>query len=417
MNLRFNASKLMKITSILVILRYTFSIVGVLPGLVRYSLLLIEVLSFIGVLICDRRYASNILKKVPLVLIICILFTLKRSYSNAYDFSITDSIRAMLAFCVPMACGAYYHTNPQDEYQKQLFSFTVICTVITCITTIVGLILFPMAAREMSMGSGNYTNYRDYNIGGFGFIYSLVVIIFLLIIITKEKTFRRNYHKILYVGTIAICSIAILEAQYSWAIILLVFTFAFSLIEKKHIRFGVFALLCIGAYLMLSTNLIVDFLRMINTLSNKMGFEMFSWKSMNIINSLTGVGYSNFEEGRIALYEKALNAIAIHPIFGNVIFGQTSNMISDHSELLDFTACFGAIGLVFLIYFLISYFAKYKASIGDDRLSAMVIDYCKIIIIICAVINQVFIATNIAIVIYMMPTWYINIRSLKNNEG
>ena len=80
---------------------------------------------------------------------------------------------------VPVLISYYASEFTDNRFKSNYLQFAAILFGITSITTIIGLEIFPGACRELASGTAVYDTerYTRINIGGFEFIYSLVLFI------------------------------------------------------------------------------------------------------------------------------------------------------------------------------------------------------------------------------------------------
>ena len=111
-----------------------------------------------------------------------------------------------------------YLTTEKNILLSRMIVLTAIATcTITSITTIIGLNIYPHAARDLA-GANVLDVYYRKNIGGYGFIYTLVLFIPILLYAYKNMTF--SFLKICFSIIIFLFYICIFKSQYTIAAIL-----------------------------------------------------------------------------------------------------------------------------------------------------------------------------------------------------
>ena len=141
---------------------------------------------------------------------------------------------------------------------RNLFILYLLINLITCITTYYGNLKFPEASRALATGMSESQDmmriYQTANIGGFSFVYSMVMLIPILIYTWKQrKVFSHSIlFGILSLGYIIVIFFTLIEAEYTTAILLCILSMSLffvgnSLDAKKLI------LLCLICFLLFLT--------------------------------------------------------------------------------------------------------------------------------------------------------------------
>ena len=264
------------------------------------------------------------------------------------------------------------------------------------LTSIIGLINDPMAARNAASISDSKSEYAIYlnmkNIGGFKFAYTIVAIYPMLVCLFKYK----KIGLILFLTITACFGMYIFLAQYAIATIffagaLVSILFCKKYTTKKLIFSGV---LFIGLYFLFRPLIADGFYY----LSNNVRSLTLSYRFSYIANVLAGVDVSNTEaQYRIIVYQYSIDAIKEHPIIGFWIYNDGSRA-GGHSFILDMMAKFGVIGLLSLIVFYYQIFKKYYLSFMSEPFVGYML-YCFIISIFLGVFNPIDYLFTIAFIV------------------
>jgi len=267
-----------------------------------------------------------------------------------------------------------------EKTQKKGFeSFKVpfwICLILFPLWNIITIIEFakiPDIARLLA-GSGavDEAYYASRGIGGYGLVYSVVLIPALMIVLLKSKIVWKVHEKLLFVINLLSSFVLILMSGYFIATALMVATLFFILIISPNIRtrfFQVFLGILIIALIIIFLNNILDLL--MEMLEGTMYFN----KVNDIKESINSGSSSGTMEARMVKYSQSITTIVKHPILGDM-----SN-IGGHSVILDMLARFGLLAgvLFFYVYFkLISIYLEANKYNRDGLYIASIMFYITV---------------------------------------
>ena len=229
---------------------------------------------------------------------------------------------------------------------RKLISFSLFLIVfiyfLTSVTTILGLVQFPTASRDLASGI-SLNLYSSRNIGGFGFIYSLPLLAVYLI---RQKRFlflRFLFWLILFY--------TVLLSQYSIAIFMYFLTTLLWFNKLKFIFFFTGLLLIIilsGISYFLLNNQIIILFEAIYDFFHTNNIYFVSEKINDFLLFLRTNSFGLSWEMRFDKYSLSLNTFLNSVYFGSLFYGTIS--VGGHSEILDF---FGSLGLFGLFIFII----------------------------------------------------------------
>lgn len=245
----------------------------------------------------------------------------------------------------PLLIG-YYFTKHCDENKNALFSiFIFVLVALTLVTTIVGCMQYPGAARYLATVSDAQAEkaalYDWKNIGGYTFVYFVVLLHPLLILAFKKGKLKLWWALL---GSLAVFALAI-YSEYTTALLLtlvtsLLYFFKKNFTAKQLLIFAVVAM----ASILLFSELFADFLRW---LADVVGSDSISIRLEALAGGRTGI--ENSEDNRIELYEASLKTFFQNPLFGSFL-NEGSKGIGGHSFILDFMAQFGIVGALVLFF-------------------------------------------------------------------
>ena len=245
-----------------------------------------------------------------------------------------------------------------DKRDKIIKLVTLVMTI-TAITTIIGLMKYPLAARELGRSVG-YTRtvgnfeqikweYRLNNIAGWSQIYGMVYLIPICILLFRSR------RKMGYLIPAVICGICIIFSQITFAFILaIVLVFLFS-IDFRNSRNSIITLTIVAALIILAyINKDLILRTLIDWTSN--GNLEFLSRKLNELYLVTQNNITGDAELRFSLYQNSLNVFFEYPVFGYFATGQnTQDVFCYHSDFFDFLGFYGATGIIILAAIVIAY--------------------------------------------------------------
>ena len=266
----------------------------------------------------------------------------------------------ILLFLLPPIIG-YYFTKDNNRIKPVYSKLIILCIMITMITTIIGCIRNPNAARVLATVDSQDKEsfiYDMQNIGGYNFVYYIVLLYPVLILSYKMR--RIKLLPVLILASVVF--LTIVYSEYTTALLLfMISSFLFftkrNLSAKGIIIISILAIMC----LLFFTDVIADFLRW---LSNMLGSETIGSR----LDALAGgrKGLENSEDNRIELYLKSIKMFLEYPLTGTTVFGYS--ITGGHSFILDYIAQFGMVGGIVLFFMykkvIFSFMMPYKEKIG-----------------------------------------------------
>ncbi len=249
---------------------------------------------------------------------------------------------ALLDF-LPLLIGYYFVTRCDDAKSKFFTKLIAILFVVTMITTIIGCIEYQGAARYIATvedaSEAQAVLYDWRNIGGYNFVYMLVLLHPLVILACKKGKIKGWIAAI-----VSVCVILLsVYAEYTTALLLtllscVLYFFKKKLSSKKIVLFAIFGIIAI----FILSELLSNFLLI---LANNVGSETIA----NRLRILAGQGDGGMNDyKRFELYQRSLMVFLKNPIFGS--FFNDGAGAGGHSFILDFMARYGLFGVLILVY-------------------------------------------------------------------
>ena len=259
----------------------------------------------------------------------------------------------------------------------RLFAFITALYFITAITSIVGLQIYPLAAREMARSSAynaaedlttNISTYRKMNIASWSQVYGMVFVIPTALILWKCK------RKVFYIALIVAVFVMLVSSQITFALLLaMVFAFSTFIFGEKSAK-RIILLLMLG---ILSVIVIVEIntiLTYVVEISEKAGLDFLTTK-VNDLRVLLVEGQAVGDAGaRGDLYQKSFKAFLSNPLMGTSINGRVSpGVMGYHSEFFDLLGTFGLVGIIGMTVTLCCYSVFLKRVDKEKRRSLYII--------------------------------------------
>ncbi len=224
-----------------------------------------------------------------------------------------------------------------ERVMTRLIWGMIIAYTITAATTYIGTLFFPQASRAMTAEPALFNLYYPYNIGGFGFIYSLVLLHPFFVF------FLRKMNKTLPAVVVTVISgLCVVESEFATAALLFLvscivyfFPSQGSLQTVKR-RIGFIVLFLIIVFVFLPA--------ILNWISEWPILEGSAEKIADIANMLQGketVGEDT--ELRRNMYLASWNSFLENPILGTSFFASEKG--GGHSFFMDLLARWGLVGL------------------------------------------------------------------------
>ena len=264
-----------------------------------------------------------------------------------------------LLFWLPVILG-YYFTQDKSRILPSYSSLIILAIIVTMITTIVGCIQNPNAARilaTVNSGDADSYNFDMKNIGGYTFVYYMILLYPVLILAYKTKRIKLLPTILITVVILA----TVIYSEYTTALLLFVITSMLFFTKRNLTARGVILITILSLlFLIFFSGFIAGFLKW---LSSIVGSEAISSR----LDALAGgaAGLEQSEDNRIELYNMSLNQFFGNPIFGTVFASYKTN--GGHSAILDSLAQYGLIGGVVMFYMYKRVFTRFYLPFKDKQ--------------------------------------------------
>ena len=300
--------------------------------LFSYSLLLISSARYMG-----RRFASMVVVcTIGIILFNYLLIYLQSDYSGATLINKIGANYSLFVTSFPLLLVFSHGFERVDK--KRLCNVVLFAVFIICITTIIGTYRFESPCRELATPYNPELNrtYLRNGIGGYGFIYFLVL--FCQIVI-RELRKKFSLYKLIMLLTMVFC---VIRSEYTMAIVIMLISIIVSiLLHRGNFISGAITVAAGGIILINFENIL------------KWGISIFENASLYITLRLKSIlqFYQNESISGDLLLRQKTYALSIEAFFENPIFGRffkTGAKVGGHSEILDLAGHAGIIGLIIL---------------------------------------------------------------------
>lgn len=293
------------------------------------------------------------------------------------------------------------------KFHKVLINIVLYSLVISSVTTIIGLIQFPYASRQLATGRNDLYSlkfYQSMNIGGYGFIYSLVLFLPILFGDLKFNIINR----VLKLTSIILFYICIIVSQYTMAAILsIVLPLLVVILMQKHRTFMVLLTIAISIIVVIFLGFFwTNFIEYLNSKELYFLVNRFDGLYQNL---RFGLDYSGLSD-RQDLYYLSLFSFLRNPLFGGLI-NPHNNVIGGHSSILDVLGSLGIIGGLFISNIVYEVNKNQPKSFYHRRIISVKVMWFGFIIL--ALVNTVLSSFTLSVVIFVISLSYLKLVYLK----
>ena len=370
---------------------------AVLPQILRYGVLALIFGFFItGAVLFNRKTGAKTLLLLFVVTVFIILMYLGKWRYSGTDF-MSYIINAYM-FWLPLLYTPSVIAL-ESETKRKIYLFTLFLFMITVLTTIIGSIVYTDSSRIMASGvtgeSGEQVlQYSKLNIGGYGFVYGLVVFMPFLF-----YGARRLNHKVFYIISIVLSILTVIFTQYSIALMtvaaLIVAVIVFTR-KNTALSVAVAVITVLGFFLM--KDFIIDVLKVVMQMFYDNDFRFLSDRLGVLIELLNSSALTGHAIVRRNLYQMSLDAFLANPLIGGIF---TSHSLGGHSEILDILGAIGIVGFGIFGLALTSHIKNIRLHKGTNAYKYCIFSFLSLIFI--AMFNTILTSSPIAVSLFLIP--------------
>ena len=251
----------------------------------------------------------------------------------------------IVLFMLPVCLGYYIIKKYEKDGvgSNRVFTAVIILTyLITLVTTIVGCINNPNAARVLATTASSddptAVSYNWQNIGGYTFVYSCTLLYPLLVLSFK----RRKLSLILVIAFAAAEFMLAINTEYTISLMLILFSSLLfflpsNLTSKKFIIISVVTVVLVVVF----SSIIAVIMQRIGEM---IGNEMMAEKMTAVFSGKEAM--DSMEDRRVDRYMLSLETFIKNPLFGSMFSGDMVK--GGHSFILDTLSQYGLVGGVLL---------------------------------------------------------------------
>ena len=358
--------------------------ISVIPVVDYYSPWIITMIPVLLILALTLGKKDNCMPAITLLIGSVLLGLWQYLFINRGAAFVSYLINFVIAFLPCLVAYQIRATYDRPRFFKNYLQLLAVFTGFTSITTIIGLTKYPMAARELASGTAVYDtdHYRAENIGGYEYIYALVVLIPLMTYLIKHSKGRM---KVLNIAILVVNILCVYESQYTTALILAAVAFLLLLAFRSKLAFTVTVFVLVLFWLFGGTELLSSFFRY---LSENVGQEYVADRFLQLSQLFGGNEiHTETSTERIDHYQKQIELFFESPVWGQNLFAFSSDNISGHSFILDWLGSLGILGLGVVVLFVRKlYFFVVRFS---RRKTTTTVKLTWLMLIILAVLNPV----------------------------
>lgn len=307
-----------------------------------------------------------------------------------------------LSFWIPAYIFYFYYVKNDKLCLNIIGKFIFLCIITTIFTTLLGYQLVPNASRVLAYSSNSIEEdlfLKWKNIGGFDFIYGIVILIPALF----SSYLNCKSKRIIMFFLLLICIALVLKAQFTIAIITMILVFFVLLLMqiKSKIKY-IYLILSCCLIIFIPRNQVGNF---IINLSHHISIEKVQERIFEIGNEIIGNQIDGDLSIRKDVYSLSLNTIKDNVLTGIGPYYYISEApIGYHSQLLDDFARYGILSPLWCcLFFTAMYF-------NQKRNWRLIGFKCNLFIVYCtffsmSFFNLIFSQLTIGIIFFfLIPT-------------
>ena len=387
----------------------SFIIMNGIPFMQSLPLNLLNILKFLPIsffiLAFFLKKTDSVKIQILLVISICILFDHILFITAWSDkVSLLSKHYSLLNFWFPILYLIYWKDRVYLINSKSVARMYFNILAITATTTIIALLFYPTAARDLAMTTkGMDINYLyRLNIGSYGIIYGMA---FALPFVWTTDWTKKKWVKVLFTIIFSLCFIRasltmVLMVEIVLAIICLVYNR-----DGETKRQSIISILILGVLMIVSVIVLISGRIGIYNIISSISEISFIRNNKLIYERIKGLAYliggiSNQDDVsyRMLLYTRSWDNFLLNPLLGK--FGNNALQYGSHSEILDTLAISGVFGFsLVLILFMIG-LKKIKGSV-----EAIIKTYRFVffVFLVVALINTVFYSPLVMFDLFFIP--------------
>lgn len=273
--------------------------------------------------------------------------------------------------------GMVLYRSDDEVLLRHLFLYITIIFFVTSVTSILGLRIYPLAARELARGSTYDTSldfsvykqlYRKMNIVSWSQAYGMLFALPAVQLIWYKR--KKLFYLVMFIAI----AIMLVESQITFAILLAIVMAAAVFLCQKSSKKILTSLLVIFFVVFFALVFMDNILSLAVDLADRAGFVFLTTKLNDLKTLLLYHSAVGDASARGMLYQKSINTFLSSPLTGLAINEKaTLEKIGFHSEFFDLLGTFGIIGLLVIITSFTAYYEFLKKEDKESRRELIII--------------------------------------------
>ena len=376
------------------------------PKVIRYMFLFVSVILLGFQVLKDYKLTNDII----MILFECFIFSALVILSRGITNNFFQWIIWFFEFWYSLVISIVVVRT--KAYSGSILYYTLLFLLIfTTVTTIIGNQQYPYASRKLASGiveDGAFLLSK--NIGGYGFIYGLVLMV--PCILRRSKDITNLFHKILCYAIVGLFLFCVFIAQYMLAILLIIAGIVFHLfscIKRKSnkLMFATILMIIFLLFILFSEVIAQGLLNLSKKLSE---YDSISDRIYSLYELFSGNGFSESSDAnsRMDLYVRSIKTMFSYPLIGTFLFNNET-LLGGHSDILDSISGTGILGIIMIL----AIYRKWKGMIVKRSIVNRFY-VVAVVFVILALTNTIFSSFQISFIMFLMPI--LSMRDTRTNE-
>lgn len=349
----------------------------------------------------DRRWLSPLRKALPFLAAWFVIYI--GNYLMGRSAMFFEYLLVMSVFFAPVFLYTFYEHTGQADKLRFFAVLSIVLLTVTAVTTLIGQLRFPNAARLISTGVKEYgvEDFSWMNIGNYGVAYGLMLLIIVLSGHVRRRA--RGVARLALAALIVFYLLVMYKMEFTTSLLLVVAGMAAAL--GLNGRRAAMAGIALAVFVLLAAAFSQFGGGLGGAVSDMIGSETIRERVEQLFSLFQGNVYGDLAY-RGDYYMVSIRSVIANPLFGvGGYYGYdiASRGIGGHAELFDITARYGIIGLISMLCFFIAWFRELNGRLkGNPVIGSVRVMQGALLAL--ASINVIFIASEIgAIVFFTVP--------------
>ena len=255
----------------------------------------------------------------------------------------------ILLFMLPVCLGFYIIRNSEKNGRgnlKVFSAFIILAFSVTVVTTVIGCINNPNAARLLATTATSQDStavkFNWQNIGGFSFVYSCTLLYPLVVLGFKQKKIPLFFVILFAVAEFVLA----VNTEYTISLMLILFSSLMFLLPRDLTPKQFIIIYVAGLVVVITFSSLVAVL--MDHIGNLIGNKIMAEKMSSVFSGREAM--EAMEDRRMVRYMTSVETFLKNPLFGCFTDGNFKSKIGGHSFILDNLAKYGVIGITLMFF-------------------------------------------------------------------